>query len=50
MCVHIADSLCCITETNTALKSNYTPIKKKREQLDQNLYSEVQCYIGDSRV
>ena len=26
-CTHIADSLCCIAETNTTLQSNYTPIK-----------------------
>ena len=27
ICIHIADSLCCAAETNTALWSNYTPIK-----------------------
>ena len=27
MCTHIADGLRCIAETNTTLKSNYTPIK-----------------------
>ena len=25
-CIHIADSLHCIAETNTTLESNYTPI------------------------
>ena len=25
--MYIADSLCCAAETNTKLKSNYTPIK-----------------------
>ena len=29
ICVHIADSYCCTTETNTTLQSNYSPIKKK---------------------
>ena len=27
MCMHMADLLCCATETNTVLWSNYTPIK-----------------------
>ena len=27
ICVHITDSLCRTAETNTTLKSNYTPIK-----------------------
>ena len=27
LCICIADSLCCIVETNTILSSNYTPIK-----------------------
>ena len=27
ICMCVADSLCCIAETNTTLKSNYTPIK-----------------------
>ena len=30
VCIHIADSLCCISETNTTLENDYTPIKKKR--------------------
>ena len=25
--MHRADSLCCTAETNTALQSNYTPVK-----------------------
>ena len=29
MCMYIANSLCCIAETNTILQSNYTPIKNK---------------------
>ena len=29
ICIHIADSLHCTAETNTALQSNYTSIKKK---------------------
>ena len=28
MCIHIGDSLCCASETNTVLKRNYIPIKK----------------------
>ena len=32
LCVHTADSLCCTAETNTALLSNYTPIKNKLEK------------------
>ena len=28
-CIHVADSLCCTTESNTTLKSNYTPIFNK---------------------
>ena len=27
--MHMADSLCCTVETNTTLKSNYIPMKKK---------------------
>ena len=37
MCIHIADSLCCTTETNTTLLSKYTPIIvdfKKRSVID----------------
>ena len=33
ICMHVPDSLCCTTETNTVLWSTYTPIKiylKKR--------------------
>ena len=26
-CIHIADSLCCMAESNATLSSNYTPIK-----------------------
>ena len=26
ICIHIADSLHCTAETNTTLKSNYTPV------------------------
>ena len=36
--MYIADSLCCIIETHTTLKSNYTPIKinlKKRKTTSQ---------------
>ena len=36
ICISVAESLCCTTETNTTLKSNYTPIKiniKKRRSL-----------------
>ena len=29
ICVHVSESLCCSSETNTALESNYTPIKNK---------------------
>ena len=29
ICIHIADSLCCTTETNMTLHSNYTAIKKE---------------------
>ena len=29
ICIRIADSLYCTAETNTALQSSYTPIKKK---------------------
>ena len=29
ICIHIADSHCCTTETNATLYSNYTPIKKR---------------------
>ena len=29
----IVDSLCCTTETNTALFGNYAPIKKKKKEL-----------------
>ena len=30
ICIHIADSLCFIAETNITLSTNYTPIKKER--------------------
>lgn len=29
ICVHVSDSLCCSSETNRSLESNYTPIKNK---------------------
>ena len=29
----IADSLCCTEETNTTLRSNYTPIKKNEQKV-----------------
>ena len=32
ICTHIADSLCCTAESNTTLKNNYTPIKKKKRK------------------
>ena len=32
MHLYMADSFCCIAETNTTLSSNYTPIKKKTEK------------------
>ena len=31
-CIRITDSLYCTAETNTALESSYTPIKKKKNQ------------------
>ena len=33
ICTHIADSFCCIAETNTTLQSNYTPIKNLKALL-----------------
>ena len=30
VCMHMADSCCCIAETNTTLQSNYSPIKNKK--------------------
>ena len=30
-CMRGPDSLCCTTETNTALSSNYTPTQKQNE-------------------
>ena len=32
ICILTADSLCCTTETNTTLYSNYTPIKIKKKK------------------
>ena len=29
ICIHMADSLCCTWETDTAVEHNYTPTKKK---------------------
>lgn len=29
MCILMADSCCCMVETNTALQSNYLPFKNK---------------------
>ena len=46
MCMHMADSLCCATETNTVLQlySNYTPIKQLYSNKDytplKQLYSK----------
>ena len=37
ICVHIADSLYCTAETNTALYINYTPIKKVLRKLKKKL-------------
>ena len=31
ICICIADSLCCTTETNSTLWSNYTPVKIKKK-------------------
>jgi len=40
MCIHIADSLHCTTETNTTLQSNYTPIIEfKNKKILKTLYS-----------
>ena len=36
ICVHVADSRCCIAEINTTLKSNYTP-KKPTKQTNTKL-------------
>ena len=30
MCIFMAESHCCMTETNTTLQSNYPPIKKTK--------------------
>ena len=35
ICVHIADSLCCTAATNTALESNWNPIKSKLKKKTQ---------------
>ena len=32
-CICITDSLYCTAETNTALESSYTPIKKKKKSV-----------------
>ena len=32
ICICIADSLCCIAETNITLESNYAPIKTNKNQ------------------
>ena len=31
ICISMADSCCCMTETNTILQSNYPSIKKKKK-------------------
>ena len=44
ICICIADSLCCTAETNTALLSNYTPIKinlKKRNMCIHNIIVQI---------
>ena len=45
MCIHIADSHCCIAEINTTLQSNYLPINffdlKKNNQLQTETYNKV---------
>ena len=35
MCMHIGDLLCCATETNMVLWSNYTPIKIYQEKRER---------------
>lgn len=36
-CTHTANSLHCMAETNTALQSNYIPIKKELKKKKENL-------------
>ena len=38
MCIHLADSLCCKTETSTTLSSNYPSMQTKRSPLLANLW------------
>ena len=38
ICIYIANSLCCIAETNTILQSNYTPIKKKLKKTTSSTF------------
>ena len=45
-CIHVADLLCCITETDTAVWSSYTPEKKKKTKLHSiplNKHFEYLC-------
>ena len=35
VCIHIADSLSCTAESNTAVKSNYTPIKINKNEKNE---------------
>lgn len=40
MCI-ITDSLCCTPETDTAMHTNYTPIKMKTKHLILNTMTEM---------
>ena len=40
ICIHIADSLCCVAETNAPLQSNYTPIKTFKKKSTCRTVSE----------
>ena len=50
-CICITDSLYCTAETNTALESSYTPIKKKKishlcfASLSTTLSPEAACWL-----
>ena len=49
-CIHIADSCCCMVETNMTLQSNYPPIKKSfiKRKWTQSSWFCILLYPGSS--
>ena len=48
ICVHAANSCCCTAETNTTLRSNYTPIKKQIHARSSKQLSSVTGHVSST--